>query len=116
MWVSSAAAADDVAAGRRHRHAAEAREQRAGEQDRGADAAAELLVELVLRIAAASTRTSFGAVHSASAPRSASSSTIVSTSRMRGMFAERHRLVASTHGGEDRQRGVLVAGRADACR
>ena len=32
------------------------------------------------------TRTSFGAVHSASAPRSASSSTIVSTSRIRGTF------------------------------
>ena len=43
-----AAAADHVAAGRRHGRAAEAREQRAGEQERGADAAAELLVELGL--------------------------------------------------------------------
>ena len=33
------------------------------------------------------TRTSFGPIHAASAPRSASSSTIVSTSRMRGTFA-----------------------------
>src|SRR3954447_12810281 len=36
--------------------------------------------------AAVCTRTSFGPIHSASAPRSASSSSIVSTSRMRGMF------------------------------
>ena len=39
---------DHVAAGRRHGRAAEAREQRAGEQERGADAAAQLLVELGL--------------------------------------------------------------------
>ena len=42
------AAADHVAAGRRHDGAAEAREQRPGEQERGADAAAELGVELGL--------------------------------------------------------------------
>ena len=44
-----AAAADDVAAGRRHRDLAAAREQRAGQQDRGADAAAERAVERRLR-------------------------------------------------------------------
>ena len=41
------AAADHVAAGRRHLGAAEARQQRAGEQERRADAARELLVHLV---------------------------------------------------------------------
>ena len=44
-----AAAADHVAARRRRDRAAEAREQRAGEQHRRADAPAELLVELRLR-------------------------------------------------------------------
>jgi hypothetical protein len=43
-----AAAADHVAAGRRHGRAAEAREQWAGEQERGADPAAQLRVELGL--------------------------------------------------------------------
>jgi len=37
-----AAAADDIAAGRRQRHLAAAGQQRAGEQDRGADPRAEL--------------------------------------------------------------------------
>ena len=40
--------ADDVTAGRRHGHAAEAREQRAGEQERSADLAAELRIEIRL--------------------------------------------------------------------
>ena len=44
-----------------------------------------------------STRTSFGPVHSTSAPRSASSSTIVSTSRMRGTFESCTSSDASTH-------------------
>src|SRR4029453_16243569 len=44
-----------------------------------------------------STRTSFGPTHSASAPRSARSSTIVSTSRMRGTFESWTSSVASTH-------------------
>ena len=43
-----APAPDHVAAGRRDGHPAEAGKQRAGEQERGADAAAELLVELRL--------------------------------------------------------------------
>ena len=42
------------------------------------------------------TRTSFGPVHSTSAPRSASSSTIVSTSRMRGTFESNTWSEAST--------------------
>ena len=65
-------------------------------------------------ICSAWTRTSFGPVHSASAPRSPSSATIVSTSRIRGMFREHDRLVGQQARGEDRQGAVLVAGRADA--
>ena len=92
-----AAAADHVAAGRRHDDAAEAGEQRAGEQERGADAAAELLVELgLVRSPVVSTVTSFSAVHSTSAPMSASSSSIVWTSRIRGTFVSCTGSLAST--------------------
>ena len=60
--------------------------------------------------------TSFGPVQLASAPRSASSSTIVSTSRMRGTFVQPHRLGGEHGRGEDRQRAVLVPGGADGAR
>ena len=80
------AAADHVAARRRDARAAEAGEQRPGEQERGADPAAEVGVELGLLRVLGSIRISFGPVHSVSAPASASSATIVSTSRIRGTF------------------------------
>ena len=51
----------------------------------------------VLPMPPGSTRTSFEPVHSTSAPRSASSSTIVSTSRMRGTFDSRTSSDASAH-------------------
>ena len=92
------------------RHAAEAREQRAGEQERGAHAPAELRVELGLgrlrpcRRAPRSRRST-----STSAPMSASSSSIVSTSRIRGTFESVTGSPASTRRGEDRQRAVLVS-------
>ena len=60
------------------------------------------------------TRTSFWPVHSASAPRLASSSSIVSTSRMRGTFASDDRLLGQQARREDRQRAVLVPGGANA--
>ena len=53
-------AADHVAARRRQRRAAEAREQRAGDEERGADAVAEPGSTLGLATCSASTRTSFG--------------------------------------------------------
>ena len=56
---------------------------------------------------------SFSPVQSTSAPMSASSSSIVSTSRIRGTFVRRTGSVGEQAGGEDRQRAVLVAGRAD---
>ena len=52
-------------------------------------------------------------IHSASAPMSASSSTIVSTSRIRGTFVSRTGSDGEHGRGEDRQRAVLVPGRAD---
>ena len=61
-----------------------------------------------------STRTSFGPVHSALAPVRATSSIIVSTSRMRGTFDSVTGLVCEQARGEDRQRAVLVSGGADA--
>ena len=62
-------------------------EQRAGEQERRAHPAAELLVELALLDVGGVRRGSRSRpVHSTSAPTSASSATIVSTSRMRGTF------------------------------
>ena len=69
----------------------------------------------------ASTRTSFGPVHVASAPMSTSSSTIVSTSRMRGTFSSVTGSGGQDRGGEDRKRAVLVArgahrSRTAACR
>ena len=92
------AAADDVAAGRRDGDASEAREQRAGEKERRADLARELGVEIGLRRRRADRRgRRFGPVHSTSAPRSARSSTIVSTSRMRGTFESATSSEASTH-------------------
>ena len=61
----------------------------------------------------ASTRTSFGPIQPASAPRSASRSSIVSTSRIRGTFESVDRTVREQAGGEDRQRAVLVSGSAN---
>ena len=83
-----ATAADDVAARRRQLDLAAAREQRPGEQDRRADLPAELGIELA--DADASSRgcaSVLRAVHSASTPTDAMSSTSVSTSRMRGTFS-----------------------------
>ena len=110
-----AAAADDVAAGRRERDLAAAREQRRGEQDRRADLPAERADRaprrdrscawMRERVALASTRRS--------TPTDWMSSTSVSTSRMRGTFSSvtgsSERSAAATIG----QRGVLVAGGAD---
>ena len=61
----------------------------------------------------ASIRISFSPSHSASAPMSIRSSTIVCTSRIRGTFEQLHRLGREHGGGEDRQGAVLVPGGAD---
>ena len=70
----------------------------------------------VFRISAACTRTSFGPIQSTSTPRSASSSSIVSTSRIRGTLCSSTGSLGEHARGEDRQRAVLVSGRPHACR
>ena len=95
--------------------AAEAREQRAGEQERARGCGRR-----APRRPRSSRRRRRGCAprsspsHSTSAPRSASSASIVSTSRIRGTFAQHDRLVGEQARGEDRQRAVLVPGGADA--
>ena len=113
-----AAAADHVAARRRHPRLAEAGEQRAGEQERGADPGRERLVRSRSSVtASACRRSSFVAgplgLH-ARAPRARA--TWVSVSRIRGTLREHHLLLGEQAGGEDRQRGVLVAGGDDLAR
>ena len=66
-----------------------------------------------LRDAGCRRATSFGPVQRASAPMSTSSSTITSTSRMRGTFVSRTSLGGEHGRSENRQRAVLVPGRAD---
>ena len=110
--------ADRAGAGRsrrrrgRHARPAEAREQRACEQERGADPARELRGPArAEETSAAWTRTSFWPVHSTSAPSAEISAIIVSTSRIRGTF-EHDRLARQEARGEHRQGAVLVPGGA----
>ena len=107
-------AADDVTARRWDDRPAMAGERRPGKADGCADAAAELLVHSCF------VSPSFGdpdlAPHRRARPpppRSAARSSIVSTSRdQRRDVSERHRLVGEEACGHDRQRRVLVSGRA----
>ncbi len=106
-----APAADHVAAGRRHHGAAKAREQRAGEQERGADPLGELALDLDL-------------VHAGGAQRHLVGPAPVDLNADRAEDLE-HRLdvadawhvahddlvLGQDGGGEDRQRAVLVPGR-----
>ena len=105
------AAADEVAAGRRHARLAEAGEQRAGEQEGGPDPADERLVRRRIGDpvgAAGGARC--GRSRRALTPRPSSTATWVSVSRIRGTLREHQLLVGQQAGGEDRQRGVLVPG------
>ena len=109
-----AAAADEVAAGRRHLGAAEAREQRAGEQERRPDPLGEL--------GARSRRRATSAAHSASSfgPRQSACDADAREDREHRVdvadprdVAEHDLLVGEHGGGEDRERAVLVPGRHD---
>ena len=94
---------DHVAAGRRHDGAPEACEERPGEEERGADLAAEIRIELGLRdVPELSTWISFGPVQVASAP---SRRAAPPSSRHRGCGADsRAHGFRREHGrGEDRQ-------------
>ena len=105
--------ADDVAAGRRQRHLAAAGEQRPGQQDRGADPRAELGIEIggadflgvdCQRIACFP----FGG----SADRADQFDQRFGVADARHVF-QRDRMLGEQSGGDDRQRGILVAGRLD---
>ena len=109
-------AADDVAAGRRHLGAAEAREQRAGEQERGADALGRLAVDVRVggrrRRRRARPRCS---PRQLDARRRGARAARASPRRRgcAGRCARRPPPSVRTRGGEDRQRAVLVAGGHD---
>ena len=107
------AAADDVAARRRQRDRAEPGEQRPGEQDRRADPGAELGVERLGPHAAGVDAHRVG-------PGPLGRGAEIDEQREHGLdvpdardVVELHRAVGEQGGGEDRQRGVLVAGGAD---
>ena len=107
------AAADDVAAGRRQGHRAEPGEQRAGQQDRGADPGAELGIE---RLGPHAARVDPDEVGPGPLGRRAE----IDQQREHGLdvpdardVVEIHRAVGEDGAGEDRQRGVLVAGGPD---
>ena len=105
-----AAAADEVAAGRRHPRLAEAGQQRAGEQERGADLLGELLVDGDVGDAG-------GAEPDAVVgdPRDLDPEPLEQGDLRFGVADPRHPvqqqlLLGEQAGGEDRQRRVLVAG------
>ena len=106
--------ADHVAARRRQRDLAAAREQRAGQQDRRANLLAQRrdraspTARSSRGCAACSARSS-----SRRRPVDAISSTSVSMSRMRGTFSRMTGMLGEQRRADDRQRGVLVAGRAN---
>ena len=81
-----APAADDVAAGRRHARAPEAREQRAGEQERRADALGQVAVDDRVGASRSAAHSDDLVVRrqSTRTPSASSSASIVSTSRIRG--------------------------------
>ena len=82
-----AAAADEVAARRRHLRLAEAREQRPGEQERGPDLLGELLVDREVGDAARRRGASCcRRTHATSTPSRSSSAICASVSRIRGTW------------------------------
>ena len=109
-----AASADDVAARRGQLDLAAAREQRAREQDRGADLPAERRVELgrpqLLRV---DRERVAGRPLGAGADGLDELDERLDVADARDVL-EVHRVLAEERRGDDRQRGVLVAGGADA--
>ena len=108
------APADHVASRRRHARPAEAREQRAGEQERRPDPLRENPIDLVgrepLRIDAHLVRPRPLRVGAGPADELEHRLDVANPRDVR----ERHRLVGEQAGGEDRQRAVLVPRGADA--
>ena len=104
-------AADHIAAGRRHHGAVKARQQRPGEQERGADLLGQLGfdLDLVDRRRTARPRWARARPPRRRSPRGSRS--IASTSRIRGTLRTTHLVVGEDRGREDRQGAVLVPGR-----
>ena len=93
---------------------AEARQQRAGDQERGADPLGERGVDVGLVDVRGAQRDGVVARGARpSTPRSASSSSSASMSRIRGTLCRITSLVGEQRAREQRQRGVLVAGGHD---
>ena len=107
------AAADHVAARRRHRRAAEARQQRAGGQERGADALGERGIDLRLVHVG-------GAQHDGVGLGPLDRHAEVGEQLEQGLgvadprhVVQRHPLLGEQRAGQQRQRGVLVSGGHD---
>ena len=106
-----AATADEVAAGRRHLRLAEARQQRPGEQERGADLPRELLVHRAAGDAApAQRRTLLSADPGDLDPELLEQRDLGFGVADPRHPVQQHLLLGQQAGGEDRQRRVLVAG------
>ena len=108
-----AAAADDVAAGLRDVCRSAAREQRSGQENRGADSLRELCVRsrrhLALRV---ETNDIFFATFDANAELLDDLEHHADVLNV-GKVVQRNRLIGQQTGSEDRQRGILVAASAD---
>ena len=81
------APADEVAAGERQLHLAAARQQRARQQERCPQAAAEVGVEVVVRTRSARSAREFGPSSRTLTPRSSRRASITCTSRMSGTLS-----------------------------
>ena len=111
-----AAAADDIAAGRRQRHLAAAGEQRPGQQDRGADPRAEFGIEISGADVLGVNRERVALLpFGRSADRADQFDQRFGVADARHVF-QRDRMLGEQGGGDDRQRGILVAGRLDRSR
>ena len=110
------APADDVAAGRRQRHLAAAGQQRPGQQDRGADPRAQLRIEIGGADFLGVDRQRVALVpFGRGADRADQFDQRLGVADARHVF-QRDRMLGEQGGGDDRQRGVLVAGRLDRAR
>ena len=107
------AAADDVAPGRRQRHFAAAGEQGAGQQDRGADANAEIRIEIGgADLLGVDREPVAAAPFGGGADRADQFDQGLGVTDARHVV-ERDGVLGQQRCGDDRQRGVLVARRLD---
>src|SRR6266850_2292759 len=111
-----ASPADDIAAGRRQRHLAAAGQQRPGQQDRGADPRAEFGIEIGGANFLGVDRQRVACLPlGGSTDRADQFDQRFGIADARYVF-QRDRMLGEQGGGDDRQRGILVAGRLDRSR